>query len=276
MSNKRPIASMVFPATEPGVVVASTPEFRWVDPGSLLVDEAYQRELSRGSIDLIRKIYGGWDWNRFKPPVVAETAAGLEVIDGQHTAIAAASHPNIDQIPVMVVAAAEIADRAKAFVGHNRDRLALSQVAIHYASVAAGDEDAMTVQQVCERAGVKLLKFPPSNGEFRPGDTMAIVAIRALVNRRGAMKARVVLQVLAEARCAPVRSDGIKAVEVLLSDPEYKDQVQAADLTSALMRLGPDAEREARVFAAAHKVQVWRGLVVVLFREARRGRRRAA
>jgi hypothetical protein len=39
-----------------------------------------------------------WDWRRFKPPVVARTATGLEVIDGQHTAIAAASHPDVLQI----------------------------------------------------------------------------------------------------------------------------------------------------------------------------------
>lgn len=276
MSAKRPIAQMNLPGIEPGIAQTSTPEFRWVLPRELLVDEAYQRELSRGSIELIRKIVAGWDWNRFKPPVVAETSEGLEVIDGQHTAIAAASHPAVEKIPVMVVSAAEVADRAKAFVGHNRDRLVLSQVAIHYANVAAGDEDALTVQQVCDRAGVKMLRYPPGNGEFKPGETLAIAAIRALVNRRGAMKARVVLQVLAEAHCAPVRADGVKAVDTLLSDPEYKGQVEAADITSAMLRLGPDAEREAKVFAAAHNVPVWRGLTVILFREARRGRRRAA
>lgn len=272
----RPIVAMTLPGAEPDAAAGASPEFRWAAPTELLVDEAYQRGLSRGSIELIRKIVNGWDWNRFKPPVVAETAEGLEVIDGQHTAIAAATHPAIEKIPVMVVLAESLADRAKSFVGHNRDRLTLSQVSIHYANVAAGDEDALTVQQVCERAGVKLLRFPPGNGEFKRGESLAIAAVRALVNRRGAMRARVVLQVLAEARCAPVRADGIKAVDVLMNDTEYKGQVEASDLTSALLRLGPDAEKEARVFAAAHNVQVWRGLAVVLFKEARRGRRRAA
>lgn len=272
----RPVQPMNLPDLTPGVPVNEVPEFRWVDPASLLVDDTYQRDLSRGSVDLIRKIVRGWDWARFKPPVVAETPEGFEVIDGQHTAIAAATHGNLGKIPVMVVRAAEVSDRARAFVGHNRDRLALSQVSIHYANVAAGDEDALTVQQVCERAGVKLLRYPPGNGEFKAGETLGIVAVRGLVSRRGAMGARVVLQALAEAHCAPVRADGIKAVDALLYDAEYKGQVTPADITSAILHLGPQAEKEARLFAAAHNVPVWKGLTVVLFRGARRGRRRAA
>lgn len=276
MSARRPIVAMIMPGVDPAEISDERPKFEWVDPSTLLVDESYQRALSKDSITLIRKIVTNWDWNRFKPPVVAQTELGLEVIDGQHTAIAAASHPAVVEIPVMVVVAAEAKDRANAFVGHNRDRLALSQASIHYASVAAGDEDALTVQQVCDRAGIKLLRYPPSGGEFRSGESLAFVAIRSLVNRRGAMRARVVLQTLADARCAPIRADGIKAVEYLLTSDEYKGQVEPEALTSALLNLGPDADREARIFAAAHSVQVWRGLTVVLFKEARRGRRRAA
>jgi len=272
----RPLQPMNLPDVTPGLPPTAVPEFQWVDPAVLLVDDTYQRDLSRGSVELIRKIVRTWDWARFKPPVVAETPEGFEVIDGQHTAIAAATHGGLGKIPVMVVRAAEVSDRARAFVGHNRDRLALSQVSIHFANVAAGDEDALTVQQVCDRAGVKLLRYPPGNGEFKPGDTLAIAAIRALVNRRGAMGARVVLQTLSEAHCAPVGAGGIKAVEALLHDGEYKGQVTAADITSALLTMGSEAEREGKIFAVAHNVPIWRGLAVVLFKGARRGRRRAA
>lgn len=270
------IKPMMAPGVEPGMAPTGKPEFLWIDPQTLLVDDTYQRELSRASLDLIYKIIRRWDWARFKPPVVALTADGYEVIDGQHTAIAAASHPELDTIPVMVVGAPEHADRARAFVGHNKDRLLLGPVSIHYANLAAGDEDALTLQQVCDRAGVTLLRYPPGNGVFKPGETIAIRAITALINRHGALGARIVLQVLAEAHCAPVRADGMKAVEALLYDPEYKDQVQAKDVTTALIALGPKAEQEAKVFAAAHNIHIWRGLTVILFREARRGRRRAA
>lgn len=65
------------------------PISEWVDPATLLVNATYQRDLSERSIQLIRKIIGGWDWTRFKPPVCSLGDRGIEVIDGQHTAIAA-------------------------------------------------------------------------------------------------------------------------------------------------------------------------------------------
>ena len=273
----RPIAAMKFPGLIPGQVGKDVPEFIWIDPAKLLVDETYQRELSRKSLDLISRIITKWDWARMKPPVVALTDDGYEVIDGQHTAIAAATHPGIKEIPVMVVGADDLSQRAAAFVGHNRDRIALSQIQIHYANVLAGDEDALTVQQVCERAGCTLVRYPPGNtSQFKPGDTIAIASIRGLVNRRGAMGARIVLQVLADAHCAPVRADAIKAVDTLLHDAEYRGQVSAKDLTAAFMKLGPAIEPEAKLFAATHSVPIWRALVVVVFKEARRGRRKVA
>lgn len=275
-SVKRAIKRMAVPGVEAKPVEGATPEFRWVDPADLLVDEAYQRGLSEKSVTLIRKVVGGWDWARFKPPVVAETADGLEVIDGQHTAIAAATHPGIEKIPVMVVFADQRESRAAAFVGHNRDRIQLTPMQMHAAAVAAGDEDSVTIEAVCARAGVKVLRNSPANGVFKPGDTVAIKAIGALINRRGAMRARMVLEIVAKANAAPVGTAQIKAVEMLLHDREYAGQVEADAVTTAIIALGDEAAREAKVFSVAHKVPLWRALGVILFRRATRGRRRAA
>lgn len=276
MVSKRQVRAMAVPGVEPGGAMTAVPVFEWIDPRELLVDETYQRNLSERSVTLIRKIVGNWDWRRFKPPVVARCDGGFEVIDGQHTAIAAASHPAVSTIPVMVVEATDQAARASAFVGHNRDRISLTVTQMHAAAVAAGDEDAVTIAQVCERAGVVILKNPPGNGAFKPGETLAVSSIRSLVNRRGAMRARQVLQVLAEARCAPVSAGAIKAVEMLLMDAEYAGQLSAEDLTTTIRAAGDAADQEARVFAAAHSVPAWKALGVVLFKRSRRGRRRAA
>jgi hypothetical protein len=273
----RAVEPLSMVGVEPGLFDPSGPEFEWVEPGALRIDGAYQRSLSEKSVTLIRRIVSRWDWSKFKPPVCARTDEGLEVIDGQHTAIAAASHPSIAQIPVMIVTASSQADRASAFIGHNRDRINITPGQMHYAAVAAGDEDALTVAQVCERAGVKVLRNPPSNGVFKPGDAIALVAIQALIARRGAMRAREILQCLVEARCAPVGAQMIKAAELLMNDPEYKGEVTLADITTVLIAMGPDAaEREAKVFAATHQVPIWRALGIVIFRKARHGRRRTA
>lgn len=272
----RGVRSISLAGMEAAAADTPPPEFEWVDPGTLLIDDGYQRNLSERSAKLIRKICTGWDWRRFKPPVCARTPRGLEIIDGQHTAIAACSHPMVTTIPIMVVTAAERIDRAQAFIGQNRDRLNITPMQLHYAASAAGDEDAQTMDQVCERAGVKILKSTPGNGAFKPGDTVAVTAIAALINRRGAMRAREILQVLTAARCAPVAAGQIKAVECLLHDTEFKDDIDAEGIVNALVSLGGDAEREAGVFAATHKVQVWRALAIVLFRKGKRRGRRAS
>lgn len=261
---------------EPAMAIVALPVFEWVPPSSLLVDEAYQRNLSERSIKLIRKIIENWDWRRFKPPVCARTSRGLEVIDGQHTAVSAASHPAIDQIPVMVVEAAEQADRASAFMGHNRDRLNITKMQLHYAAAAAGDEDAQTIDQVCARAGVRMLRSTPANGVFKPGDTIAVAAIGQLIRQRMPIKARQVLEILVQAGCAPVAAGQIKAVDALLHDAEYAGEVVADDLVSAILKLGSDADRQAAVFAATHKVPQWKALAITYFRKARRRGRRSA
>lgn len=272
----RPVKALQMAGVDPGLAPVERPTFEEANPLELLVDAAYQRNLSERSVTLIRKIVGAWDWRRFKPPVCARTERGLEVIDGQHTAIAAASHPMIDRIPVMVVTAAEQADRASAFIGHNRDRLQITQMQMHFAAAAAGDDDAVTINQVCERAGARVLKSVPGNGVFRPGDTVAVRAIGALINRRGAMRAREIIQILAEAKASPITAGQIKAVESLLHDVEFKGEIEAPAIVSALLALGPDAGQQAAVFSATHGVTQWRALAIVLFKKGRRRGRRTA
>jgi len=246
------------------------PTFEWVEPTLLLVDESYQRDLSARSIRLIRKIVAHWDWRRFKPPVVAPVETGLEVIDGQHTAIAAATHPEIDQIPVMIVKADERVLRAAAFIGHNRDRIAITPMQMHVAAVTAGSEDALTVEQVCRKAGIILLKAPPGDGEYNSGETLAVSSITKLIDRRGAMRARQILQVLAEAECAPVSAAGIRAVEMLLLDADFAGKISSAELSQILRDLGPAAVSEAKLFAATHRIPLWRALGTVIFRRRRK------
>jgi len=263
-----------------GVPPTGLPKFALCDPADLLVDEHYQRELSDRSMRLIRKIIAGFDWRRYKPPVVAEVNGQYHVIDGQHTAIAAVSHGGIKKIPVMIIDAAEISDRASAFVGQNRDRLAVTATQIYFAGVAGGDEDSLTVAQVCERAGVRVLRLPP-NGDartrYKPGDTQAITTIQRLVAKRFAAGARRVLEVCAQGNLAPITANAIKAVDCVLNDPEYKDEIKPDRLVQAIQDLGSVIlERDAAIFAAGHNVHLWRAMAIVLFRRATRGQRKAA
>jgi hypothetical protein len=264
------------PDIVPGAVTTREPVFEKISPAALFVDESYQRNLSERSVRLIRKIVARWDWRTFMPPVVVKVADDYHVIDGQHTAIAALTHPAIKEIPVMVVEADALADQARTFLGRNRDRITVTPCQLHAAAVIAGDEDALTVHQVCGRAGLRILKHPPGAGQFKAGDTLAVSTVSALVNRRGAMRARKILQVVGDARIAPVPAALIKAVEHLMTHADTAGQIDPGDLTTVIRAGHGVIEAEAKVFAATHGVALWKGAAATLLKRCKRGRRRAA
>lgn len=272
-ATKRPVVALDLPDVAPAAITSIPPELKWVDPRKLSVDDVYQRDLTDRSIRLIRRIVAEWDWRAYKPPIVVENNNGFDVIDGQHTAIAAVTHGGIPQIPVFVVAASEQADRAQAFVRHNRDRIAVTSTQLHNSMVAAGDETALTIHQVCERAGVTILRNPPAQARFKPGETLAVSTIRGLISRRHAMGARKVLEICVQAGLAPCSAAAIRAVEHLLHAPEYKDQIQPETIIFTLSARMNELEREAERFAAERRMPYWRALASIIFMN-RRGRRR--
>lgn len=258
--------------------VGERPQIVRMNPADLSVDAAYQRDLSRKSISLIHKIITEWDWKRFKPPVVARVGDSWHVIDGQHTAIAAASHGGIGEIDVMVVEAEGGEARAKAFIGHNRDRVQITNTQLFFAAAAAGDEDALTTMQVCERAGATILKNPSPGRPYQAGEVVAVSALVKLVKSRSAMKARVVVETLVKAHVAPISAEMLRAVDMVLHGDGYAGELLPEDVTTAIMRLGPDIERKAIEIALAKKMQRWRAAAIVLFQNTRkrRGSARAA
>ncbi len=166
---------MSFPDIVPGAPPTPVPVVINVRPHELLVDPEYQRDLSERGLRLVRKIVAEWDWRKYHAPIVAMTDEGPRVLDGQHTAIAAASHPDIHEIPVLLVEAPEQRDQASSFVALNRDRIGITTAQMHAAAVVAGDPAALAIERVCERAGVRVVNVQPGNG-LKPRDTMAVGA----------------------------------------------------------------------------------------------------
>lgn len=209
-------------------VAGAPPTMLWVKPIDLHVDETYQRNLSRKSLALISKIIQNWNWAHFKCPIVVKDGDTGKpwVLDGQHTAIAAATHPDIELIPVMIVTAETLSDRARAFMGHNKDRIAVTPLQIHHTSVVAKDDEAIEIEAVCDASGVRILKAPPPRNIYAPGETIALGAIRWIVKKKGAAHAKLVLGALCASGRAPVRADEIKGLSFALSNvPRPIEQV---------------------------------------------------
>ncbi len=206
-----PLAQMK-PAT-----LGTLPEIRWVDPTTLHVEENYQRNLSAASMRHIRKIVVEWDWAKFKTPTCVETEDGrLVLTDGQHTAIAAASHGGIHKIPVIVSTADGLARRAAAFISHNSNNLRLTPAQIFYGQIAAGDAVAGAVFKGCQKSGCVVTRVQRPAGAWEVGETFAVSALRNVATNKGWAAVARVTGILKAAGRAPVAAHEIKAVYAII------------------------------------------------------------
>lgn len=197
---------------------SAAPKLRMADPTVLRVEPSYQRDLSRKSHKLIQNIIAGWDWAKFKPPVCAQTAGGLFVIDGQHTAIAAATHPEIREIPILIVEAAEIERRAEAFVSHNRDRVAMTQAQIFHGEIAAGERAPAEILAAVQRAGGSIPRSPISSRDAKPGQITSIGEIRNIYGAAGADIVERMVRIAVMSKIAPAGIPLLRAIRSILTD----------------------------------------------------------
>ncbi len=244
--------------------IGSPPIVRVVDPANLRIEGAYQRDLSKKSIKLLRKIVAGWDWAKFKPPICAERDHGLVIIDGQHTAIAAATL-GITHLPVMVVGAALLAARAESFVAHNRDRIAMSAFQIFHASVVAGDPVAVSVLQAAQRTGAIIPRSMPARGKARPGQIIDIRDVLNYAKRDGIELVERIFRVAVAAEAAPLGVTATRSLRMLLTAPYFAAVARMPDsrIANALKSL-PDFEAKARLKGAEDdQGQVRAGAVMI-------------
>lgn len=204
------------------------PEVQWATPTDLFIEGAYQRDLSSRSIKLIRKIVAEWDWAKYKPPICAKRHGVLCVVDGQHTAIAAATL-QIQRIPVLVVRAEEISERAEAFVSHNRDRLAMSVFQIFYASVTAGDQIAIAILRAAEATGAIIPRSPPTRNNGKPGQIIAIRDITQYAKNDGLAMVERIFRIAVAAQCAPLDRATTRSLHLLLSEPYFAEAASWPD-----------------------------------------------
>lgn len=248
----RPVAAIDLPANMKSAVVdPRPPRVLNVDPKELRIEAAYQRDLSGKSIKLIRKIVTNWDWAKFKPPVVAQTAQGLFVIDGQHTAIAAATHQYIKEIPVLIVTAPKIAHRAESFVSHNRDRLTMSALQVFHAEAAAGDKAVMEILKVAVSAGVSIPRSAPFKGYAKPGQAIAVAEMRRIYRVGGAELLGRVLRIAAASKQFPIATTLTRSLEMICREPRFKKVAALSDARiAAAIATFKAFERDAQAMAS--------------------------
>lgn len=202
------------------------PRIAWLRLDQLAVDETYQRSISRRGAALIRNLVEGWDWNRFKPLSVADLGSGVyEVVDGQHTAIAAATHGAIDSLPCLILIAPDIATRAADFVGINRQRTGLTPFALFRAAVVAGDPAAVAVSQALAATGATLIESIRNNRDI--GATASATLLMSIAGRKGRVRVERCLRAAIAAGLAPISSATLRLLD---ANAATCDDAQLAEL----------------------------------------------
>lgn len=265
MSKLRPVTALPMSRVTPADIGRQQPRLAWVKVAELYIEGTYQRDLSERSRTLIRKIVAGWDWCHIKPLIVAiDENRRMVVVDGQHTAIAAASHGAIEQLPALIVPAAALRQRARAFIGHNTLRLRPTTMQLVLAAAAAEDPVAQAVLVGCKKGGAAIRPNPPQYGhEWEVGETISVVSLRKIAEAKGSAGVARVTRILVAAHRAPLRAAEIKAVawflyqapEKIASDPDIVDLIASKD--------ADEWERAAEEYRSAHDISLWRAIVEI-------------
>lgn len=185
------------PPIDPG----PRPELTWLPIDRLDIDESYQRSLGtpRGKRQ-VRKIAEGFRWAKFQA-ILAAPEPGVSdrwlIIDGQHR-VAAARQVGLPLVPAVVIHGIGREEQAAAFVGANRDRVAVSAQALFHARVAAGDPEALAVKRLCDKAGILIVRHNQAASQVPAGQTAAVPALLRLVKEHGEERAGEAVAAVAE------------------------------------------------------------------------------
>ncbi|MFV3126096.1 DUF6551 family protein [Niveispirillum sp. KHB5.9] len=166
--------------------LGARPVLTWIALDLLWVNEEYQRSISSDGRANIGRIIEKFTWSRFTPLMVAECEDGrYAVIDGQHRFIAAQAHGGIPELPCAVVEAPAINDQARSFLAINNDRVRATFFQLHHAGVAAGEPDALHLNDICQQVGVIVPRNNLSSKDWQAKHLRCPGMVLELAHRHG-------------------------------------------------------------------------------------------
>lgn len=160
--------------------IGNKPTLEWVSVDLIDIDGNYQRDIKPHLVD---KILRRFSWAKFGAVVLSRQPNGrFTAVEGQHRWKAACLHPDITEIPAVIVEHGDVMGEAESFLAINRDRMAVTSVEQYWAGLTAGDETAVAISKVLQAAGCDVV---PAQGHYRPNLTNSITAIDRCLKRYG-------------------------------------------------------------------------------------------
>ena len=160
------------------------PMLQWIEIQSLVVDEAYQRDLGPRNWAAIRRIAENFKWSRFSPVFCAPVEGGaFAIIDSQHRTHAAAMC-GFKTVPCQVVQM-EASEQANAFSAVNGAVTAITGFNLFRAEIASGNAEAIALVALAERAGCAVATANAAAKNKKPGTIFFLSGIKDLFRRHG-------------------------------------------------------------------------------------------
>ena len=215
-----------------------SPQMLWVEIAQLVIDDRYQRPLSKNNLSAIKRIASDFRWSRFSPVIVAPIEGGrYAIIDGQHRAHAAALC-GIKSIPAMVALVAP-EEQAQAFIDINTRQIRVSGHQVYRAALTAGEAWAVECEKAVSAAGCRLMTSTGSTSAKKPGQVFAVALIRKMI----------------EAGYGAAVTAGLTAVREF--DPESVANFSDALLTPFLGAAAETGATAPQLLAALHARKPW-------------------
>lgn len=234
-------------------IYGAPPVLAWIACDVLVADPRYQRSIEgKRSQASIARICENFCWALFGAATVAETPEGYRLIDGQHR-VEAARRLGLAEVPCLLVQAGDLAAEARLFVDANRNRVALTPLAMQVALVEAGDPEALTIKACCDLAGVELLRYPVPVKNMKPGQTMAIGTIRQVLRWWGEAVVTDTLCLVKRHWPAPgeIRAERITAIAAVVKAAGAEAAARALERATA-RRLDKAADQAAEAGKPRH------------------------
>lgn len=202
------------------------PELNYLSISDLVVDESYQRPISKVGWQNILKIAANFHWLKFAAVIVAPVFGGkYAIVDGQHRTTAALIL-GIERVPCSIVPADQ-AMQAAIFKAVNGNVTQVHPFALHYAALTAGEAEAVALDAVCTAGGAKIPRYPISSRDMKAGETLAIGAIRTNLRLYGPEISALALKCITATRHnAPgaLRANAIAGIAAALNDRRGDDE----------------------------------------------------
>lgn len=208
-----------------GPQIGAPPSLENIPVARLTVDPTYQRATDTAqSRRIIVGMVKAWDWALCQPLVVSRRDDGaLLILDGQHRHKGALERGDIPFLPCTVLSTLDHAGEARTFVELNTKRQKLSQRDVFHGMLAAGDPDAIAVQQLLEETDWQIASGSGTNN-WKPGQLECAPMLVTALKIKGRPTVRFGLTVLRAAYPeTPVRQTAtlLKALfELFETSPE--------------------------------------------------------